>query len=173
MLIDVAIQGAKTSGALIPFQPPVRWAASPRAFLMTQRLAQQIADALSSPDQHRVERWERLRADIAHFVENGMITWSFMRWLDPKKYEHWELRSVRPRPSLRVFGRFAEPNVFVGTHAVERTSLGAKWSLQWEMEKLECEEAWKLALGDCEPFRSCKYEDYITENSSIVPRVPA
>lgn len=139
---------------------------------MTQRLAHQMSEARSSPDDARVERWERLRADIAHFVENGRVTWSFMRWLDPKKFEHWELRSVRPRPSLRVFGRFAEPDVFVGTHAVERAPLGRKWSLQWELEKLACEEAWNLALAGCEPFRSDTYEDYITENASRFPKVP-
>ena len=89
-----------------------------------------------------------------------------------KKFEHWELRSVRPRPSLRLFGRFAEPNVFVGTHIVERAPLGAKWSQSWEIEKLICEDEWKQAMGNARPFQSDTYEDYITENSSRCPRVP-
>jgi hypothetical protein len=171
MIIREAIESAKASGALIPFDPPLRWVSKPRAFLMTERLAREITDGRASLDPRRVERWERLRADISHFVENGLITWAFMRWLDPKKYEHWELRSLRPRPSFRVFGRFAEPDVFVGTHIKERAPLGAKWSLDWEIEKLVCEDEWRAALSDCEPFRSDDYTDYITENAYISPKV--
>jgi hypothetical protein len=172
MITRAALESAKASGSLFPFSPPIGWTATPRAFLMTKQLTSQLANARSSPDQTIVERWERLRADIAHFVENGMINWSFMKWLEPKKQEIWALRSVRPRPSIRVFGRFAEPNVFVGTHAAERTTLGGKWSLEWEMEKFICEEQWTLALGDSDPFRSPNYNDYVTENASSEPEVP-
>jgi hypothetical protein len=172
MIIRDAVEAAKKSGVLIPFVPPLAWVSKPRAFLMTKRLAGQISDGRASADQKRLERWESLRADIAHYVENGLVTWALLRWLDPKKYEHWELRSRRPRPSLRVFGRFAEPNVFVGTHVVERSPLGTKWSLNWELEKLECEDEWNLALNGCCPFRSCVYEHYITENAYRFPKVP-
>lgn len=171
MITRGVLESAKTSGSLLPFAPSVGWTATPRAFLMTRRLADQLTSARMSPDQRHVERWERLRADIAHFVENGMVNWAFMKWLEPKKHEIWELRSVRPRPSIRVFGRFAEPDVFVGTHAVERPGLGAKWSLQWELEKLTCEEQWRFAVGDHEPFRASRYEDYITENARREPEV--
>jgi hypothetical protein len=119
-----------------------------------------------------MERWDRLRADLSHFVENGLMTWATMKWLDPQKYEHWEFKSRRPRPSLRMFGRFAQPNVFAGTHIVERAPLGAKWSLNWELEKLICEDEWKRALGDDAPFfHGGAYETYITENAYRFPRV--
>jgi hypothetical protein len=172
MIIREAIEAAKAAGALIPFNPPVGWSSKPRAFLMTQRLADQIADGLASADPRRVERWDRLRADIANFVENGLMTWASMKWLDPHKFEHWEIKSRRPRPSLRIFGRFAEPNVFVGTHIIERTKLGKKWSQEWELEKLACEEGWKRALGNCPPFHGNNYEDYMTENAHRFPEVP-
>jgi hypothetical protein len=114
---------------------------------MSEVLAAQIQTGITSSDQKLAERWERLRADISHYVENGLITWNFMKWLDPKKYEHWNLRSVRPRPSMRVFGRFAEPSVFIGTHTVARASLKGKWSIEWELEKLRCEEIWTRIFG--------------------------
>lgn len=140
---------------------------------MTAHLGNQIAAARASSDPSHVERWERLRADIGHYVGGGRITWNLMRWLDPHRYEHWELRSVRPKPSLRVFGRFAEPDVFVGTHAVERKPLKAKWSLEWELEKLTCEERWKEALGDCAPFAAAAFENYFTENATHQVEVPS
>jgi hypothetical protein len=173
MIISTAIEAAKASGGLIPFIPPLTGLSRPRAFLMTKRLKEQISEGLVSPDAKRVERWDRLRADIAYYVGNGLVTWSLMRWLDPKKFEHWELRSVRPRPSLRVFGRFAEADVFIGTHMVERAPLGGKWSLNWELEKLICEDEWNQALPGCAPFRASSYEEYITENAYRFPRVPS
>jgi len=172
MITCQAIEDAKTSGMLIPFVPAVPWASRPRAFLMTKRLDKEIKAGCASPDRKRYERWERLRADMAHYTENGFVSWSFMKWLQPKKFEHWELKSVRPRPSLRVFGRFARPNIFVGTHVVERSPLGAKWSLEWELEKLSCEELWNEAFGGSDPFRSAIYEHYITENASRDLGVP-
>ena len=139
---------------------------------MTQQLNSQISLALASEDSARVERWEYLRADISHYVEGGRVTWDLMRWLCPHKFEHWELRSRRPRPSLRVFGRFAEPDVFVGTHVAERTSLKEKWNLQWELAKLSCEDYWKHALGDRPAFTAESYESYITENAYRHLKVP-
>ncbi len=173
MLIHDALERAQASGTLTRFVSPVRGAPPRRVFLMTGRLMAQFDEARSSPDPKRVERWERLAADIAYFIENGRVSWAFMKWLEPRKFEHWELRSVRPRPSLRVFGRFAAPDMFIATHAAERAPLGAKWSLQWELEKLTCEEEWEAALPRVPPFRGERYEDYITENVSIFPRIPA
>ena len=114
------VKDAVHAGKLICFKPSVPWVGEPRVFLKTVLLDGQIDAALTCGDGPRVARWEKLLADISAFVEGALINWALMKWLDPKKYEHWELRSVRPRPSLRVFGRFACPDVFVGTHVVER-----------------------------------------------------
>ena len=87
-------------------------------------------------------RWAKLEADMAHFVEGGYINWNLMKWLDPQKQEVWELKSVRPKPSLRVFGRFAEPNVFVGTHHQVRNKMKGKWSQEFWDEIVKCETIW-------------------------------
>jgi hypothetical protein len=171
MSIRDALKEALSAGRLAQFRHPLGWDSAPRVFLMTPKLVAQRSEATQADDPKRVERWERLGADIAHYVSNGYINWNLMRWLDPHKFEHWELRSVRPKPSIRVFGRFAEPDVFVGTHAVERAPLAAKWSLAWEMEKLICEDGWKEAVGDLPPFTADDYESYITENASKDVRV--
>lgn len=133
---------------------------------MTTHLATQIENGCRSDDSGLKARWEKLRADISHFVEGGYVNWNLMKWLDPKKFGHWELKSVRPKPSLRVFGRFACPDVFVGTHAVERKHLGGRWAMAWEMEKLRCEDYWKATLNNFQPFSAEMYEGYITENAS-------
>jgi len=104
------------------------------------------------------------------------MTENLIKQLKPPKYEHWELLCRKPRPSLRVFGRFAKPNVFVGTHVKPRKGLGGIYSPQFEHEKLICEDHWKVAglpedgfFSDQPTFR---YEAYITENASRKVGVP-
>jgi hypothetical protein len=170
MLIDDAIEAAKASGALVPARPVAPWVGEPRAFLMCRPLREAIEAARQSGDEKVIRRWAQLEADIGHFVGGGYVTDDLLKQLEPEKYEHWELISRRPKPSLRVFGRFAEPDVFVGTHVVPRGGLGGMWSPQFEHEKLVCEDHWRDA-GLPEPFRGTRYEDYITDNASRRVRV--
>lgn len=121
-------------------------------------------------DDRTAARWAKLDADIAHYVEGGYINWGLMKWLDPQSQEVWELRSVRPKPSIRVFGRFAEPNVFIATHLAYRKSLKDKWSREFWDEIFECERRWKT-LTDEGPFKGDAYTDYITENAAKRVRV--
>ena len=171
MLTERLIEAAIAGGKLIPAKPTVPWAGQRRAFLMCRPLHQAIEAARLSTDEKTIKRWAQLEADIGYFVEGGYITQDRLKQLDPPQYEHWELRSLQPRPSLRVFGRFAMPDVFVGTHVCERPRLGAKWSLNWEIEKLLCEEHWEAA-GLPDPFHSDAYEAYITEHASRRLGVP-
>ncbi len=168
MSIQDEIEAAKSSGALVCACPLVPWEGEPRVFLMSQELRDEIAAGRRNPNEYM--RWAKLEADIGHFVAGGYINWQLLKWLDPKKYEHWELRSVRPRPSLRVFGRFALPDVFVGTHVVARSPLGGKWSVEWEIEKLRCEDVWNKSFVSS-PFTGETYEHYITDNASREVRI--
>lgn len=160
------ISEALLASRLERFVPRIPWVQKPRVFLMVPLLATQIRDGVAGNGVESVERWEKLEADISTFVEKGFVNRSLLKQLDPKKYEHWAMRSVRPRPSLRVFGRFGCPDLFIGTHAVSRPSLREKWSLEWEIEKLVCEDHWQKAVGDLLPFKGSAYSDYITENAS-------
>jgi hypothetical protein len=137
---------------------------------MCRPLAESIQQGRKCKDGKTAQRWSQLEADIGHFIEGGYITEDRLKQLEPHKFEHWTLRSLKPRPSFRVFGRFAKPDVFVGTHLVERKSLGAKWSTCWEHEKLVCEEHWQR-VGLRDPYSGEKYQDYITENSSRANKV--
>jgi hypothetical protein len=171
MLTKECIEAAVAAGALTPARPTVPWAGQRRLFLMCRPLRQAIVAARQSTDERTIKRWAQLEADIGYFIEGGYITGDRLKQLQPFQYEHWELRSLQPRPSLRVFGRFAMPDVFVGTHVCERPRLGAKWSLSWELEKLACEEHWEAA-GLPDPFHADTYEAYVTDNASRRLGVP-
>lgn len=172
MLIDDLLESAIKCGWLIPARPVVAWARSSREFLMCPQLHGAISDGRAAESDVERNRWAQLEADISTFIEGGLMTEKQIKQLKPHKYEHWELISRRPRPSLRVFGRFAKPDVFVGTHVCRREGLGGMWSSHFEHQKLVCEEHWKRsglpekpppgAFTDAPKFR---YERYITANS--------
>jgi hypothetical protein len=102
MLIEAAIEAAKASGKLIPAKPTVDWAAEPRAFLMCLPLYRSIDERRRSNGEKVRKRWAQLEADIGHFIEGGLVTEDLVKQLKPWKYEHWELRSRKPSPSLRA-----------------------------------------------------------------------
>ncbi len=133
---------------------------------MCSALYRTIEIGKASLDERVRQRWATLEADMSHFVEGGLITEDFLKQLKPPRYEHWELRSRKPKPSLRVFGRFAKPNVFIGTHVDRRDRLGGMESPEFEHEKLVCEDHWNGA-GLPAPFThpNFEYEAYITENA--------
>lgn len=179
MLIDDALQEAKRQGKLISVHPVAHWASEPRAFLMCDPLWKDIQAGRNDVNESIRQRWAALEAAMQFFVEGGYVTQDRIKHLRPMKLEHWELRNRKPRPSLRVFGRFAMPNVFVGTHVKRRDSLGGMWSMEFEMEKLVCEDYWQAAGLPTEPapgaftdFPLFRYESYITENASRAIEVP-
>lgn len=170
-----AIAEAKRNGKLVAAVPIVPWAGEPRVFLMCAPLREAIERGRSSAEEKERQRWATLEAAISHFIEGGRVTEDLIKQLQPPKYEHWELRSRKPKPSLRVFGRFAMPDVFVGTHVVRREKLGGMWSPQFEHEKLVCEDHWREA-GLPDPFTDAplfRYEKYITANAERKLRVPS
>ncbi len=97
-------------------------------------------------------RFGRLRADLEHFVTGGYISVSLIPYKAGTAYmgkldanEVWDIRSRDPRPGLRVFGRFAARDVFIGLGWAPRSRnwagkklLGAGDSQEWRDEISEC-----------------------------------
>jgi hypothetical protein len=158
--IKVHLTGAPAR--LVAVRPRTGWSGEPRCFLLERDLHEQIVANRILPQNF--ERWAKLEADMAHFVEGGYINWNMMKWLEPQKQEVWELKSVRPKPSIRVFGRFACPNVFIGTNIQFRNCMKEKWSKEFWDQIFECEKIW-ADLFKAEPFKGRDYTDYITENA--------
>ena len=174
MLTEEKIEAAKLAGLLHPAVPIEPWAPCPRAFLMCNPLRDSISQGKVDPDEKVRKRWAELEAAISTFITGGYMTEKLIKQLKDEKNEHWELISRKPSPSLRVFGRFAMPDVFIGTHVKPRKGMGGMWSQQFEYEKLVCEEHWNAA-GLGMPFSDppdFKYEAYITDNASRKVLVP-
>jgi hypothetical protein len=95
------------------------------------------------------ERMGRLRARLEVFIKGQVITVSidpyrtrnaYMARLDPCQREVWEIRD-RSRPSLRVFGSFADRDTFIALTWQWRSILGPLarikpnvWPRMWPIE---------------------------------------
>jgi hypothetical protein len=173
MLSSEEIEEAKAVRLLFPVKPRDAWTRKSRAFLMCKPLYDELEDGKTAAEERVRKRWAELEAAMIHFVENGHMTEKLLKQLQPPKFEHWELISRRPKPSRRVFGRFALPDVFIGTHVKERKFMGGMYSGQFEQEKLVCEDHYRDAklisfFSDRPQFR---YTAYITENATAKLRI--
>jgi hypothetical protein len=164
MLISQQIEAAQRSGRLVRAQPIAAWEGQPRVVFMCQPIFNSLQAGRQSADEAERKCWAKVEAAFSHFIGGGRITENLLKQLEDYKNEHWEFRCRKPRPSIRVFGRFAMPDVFVATHAVFRATLGGMWSPEFEHQKLVCEEYWTNA-GLGEPFSDppeFRYSEYIS-----------
>lgn len=168
MLIPAPVKAALQSGAITKARPITSWAPEARVVFLCEPIRNSIESGRSSSDAKERQCWAKVEAAFSQFIEGGSVSEQLLKQLRDYKYEHWEFRCRRPRPSIRVFGRFAMPDVFVATHAAYRKKLGGMNSPEFEHEKLVCEEHWDAA-GLGKPFTDAptfRYESYITSNSS-------
>ena len=127
MLIPAPVKEAVRKGLLVPAKPIAAWAAEPRVVLLCEPIRTAIEAGRVHPDEKERQCWAKVEAAFSHFIEAGLVTENLVKQLQPPKFEHWEFRCRRPRPSIRVFGRFAMPDVFVATHPMPRSLLGGMW----------------------------------------------
>ncbi len=124
------------------------------------------------PDTETAERMGVLRADLDRFLEGNRVIvghrrsrHAYMKRLDPGRDEVWEIRSRDPTPELRVFGRFAETDVFIGTACLDREYLGDEDSPQWRDEMVRCIADWRNLFHPYPPLRERPLDEYISSNA--------
>jgi hypothetical protein len=130
-------------------------------------LSEEVHDLLTRPwpDQRDAGRWARLEAFLSHFVEGGLIDDKYMCPLIRPARWVWEIRSRRPRPSLRVFGRFAEIDVFVATNVGVRRELGGLGTREWRDEIVACTTRWRQLFPAHQPIQSDDIHECVSDNA--------
>jgi hypothetical protein len=150
------------------------WAGLPerRTFYASQSVSDLILGMSGGKGQSFKNRAYELRAEIDHFIDGKLITArpdnemnkrGWLARLEPTPNEIWEIRSLTPKPSIRILGSIAKKNVFVGLTWAWRKDLGAKESPEWE-ETIDIFKAeWLLRFGTLRPMSSGDYpHDYLT-----------
>jgi hypothetical protein len=123
-------------------------------------------------------RWGRVKSDLASFLQGDLITVPqehrrprshyMARLLWPSSPEVWEIRCRDPRPSIRIFGRFADTDAFVAFHWRRRGWLGAFGHRAWRAASVQCTTDWRNLLPSYRPHSSEDYPDGYISGSVIV-----
>jgi hypothetical protein len=164
------------TGTLFRLLPPIVSPLRQKGRLLY--VSREIHDWLVGPwaDEEEEKRWKILRADLEAFVEGKRMTLPrnrdkappgpcHMAQLSRPNEEVWEFRLRRPKPPIRVFGRFAAKDFFVALTWAYRPELGAFGSDEWRAEKLRCAVEWEERFEvRYQPLTAGSYpDDYISK----------
>jgi hypothetical protein len=175
---EVHARCAADDGRLVLVEPllPVAHA---RVIYVTRELDEALAAGAEAEEGSTAHRIGLLQTDLDWFIAGELITVGYgkedhcrMKPLDPQDEEVWEIRSRDPKPSIRVFGRFSEPDVFIATHMAWRSELGAWGSQEWATEIRRCKAAWRQLFPTYPPHSGVNVHDYVTENVVAVGDIP-
>lgn len=154
---------------LVLVKPLMAGSPEVRLIYVTPELYEAIK--LPHPDKTEATRRGRLQADFERFITGRLITvggrnhrQAYMKCLEPERDEVWEIRSIDPRPSLRVFGSFAEANVFIAMHMGRRDELGGFNSPEFKAAIRYTKTCWRQLFNTWPPLTGSKLNEYITEN---------
>jgi hypothetical protein len=150
MSIAEQIEELKRTGRLFPVLSYAPGTATRRVLLVGEDLWTRLNPPWES-DEEEV-RFMTLRAYLDVYTEGRAITPGFLFQLTPRRDEVWEIKAPRPRPGLRVFGRFAGLDVFVALHYAARDVLAGWQSRTWRDAIEICKSEWQKLFLTWEPF---------------------
>jgi len=113
-------------------------------------------------DPEMEDRMGDLQADLEFFVESPTIDPKYLFHLYPARDAVWEIRSVRPAPSIRVLGSFADKDVFVATNYALRSELGGWQSREWKNVKRTAHRRWTALLQPYDPRRGTDARAFVS-----------
>jgi hypothetical protein len=85
-----------------------------------------------------------------------------MARLNPPSEEVWEIRSLKPKPSLRIFGAFGQRDIFIALIWAKRTALGAAESEPWKEIIKQFKQEWRNYFNEFLPLAGSYPDDYIS-----------
>jgi hypothetical protein len=167
MSIQQQIETCEMHGQMVRLRPIWPTVPENRLIYMTRR----FLDELENWKNENEYRAEKLLAELDDYMAGEFITVGdgksnrgFLKRLDPHSDEVWEVRSMEPKPSLRIFCRFVMPDVLLATHMERRTDLKGYGSSEFANAILTCKAEWRKCFVNWPPHSGETIHDYITEN---------
>jgi hypothetical protein len=165
MSIEDITREWERDGSLVVLKPFLKSTEMVRYVIATK----EVNDEICGPwDTRELEiRYSRVRTVIDAFIGGLRIA---ARWppsksikanlalLDPADEQVWEFRSPRPG-GIRVFGRFANINVFVALG----TELREEIDDDFTREKEACKRAWRRFYPSYDPLNGQDLADFLTD----------
>jgi hypothetical protein len=160
MSIEDEISDRCARQMLFPILPKAAGAPINRAMFVEEALWGVLDSPVGPPEWE--QRVGELRADLEQFVTGEPIEPSYLFLLYPSRDAVWEIRSVRPDPSIRVLGRFALKDVYVATNHALRADLGGWQSRAWKEVKRAAIAAWSRLFNTFQPLITINIDDLVT-----------
>lgn len=155
--------GNQLHRAVFPGLPPRR------TLYISEKVRLLITGQATGMDPKMVARWLTARAVFESFVDGKWMTVKSkpksraqLAILYPHEDEIWEIRDVKPRPSLRVLGSFILRDVFVALAPYERAQLGEKGSMEWANALRDYKAQWIQLFDGHRPMSGSFPDDYLS-----------
>lgn len=144
MSIEQVVRWRVAEKRLFPLLPKAAGATPRRAMFLSSELWDLLRFEHQDPDME--DRLGHLQADLEFFVTSETIDPKYLFHLYPARDAVWEIRSVRPDPSIRVLGLFATKDFFIATNHAMRAELGSWQSRRWKVVKQTARARWTQLL---------------------------
>lgn len=107
-----------------------------------------LADAIDNPPPGREERYDVLKADLLDFViAKHVFVPGYLKQLRPLSRGVWAIKSKRDVPQIRVFGQFADKDIFIAMAHEDRDVLEQLDDRTWGVHIRRVENTWVQLFG--------------------------
>jgi hypothetical protein len=153
---------------LFVLQPEFSSGESGRFVVATKDVFQEVYGVWEDPGLQ--ERFARAQQVIDSFINNSRIKVRLppsksvkaqLALLEPPDEEIWEFRTEKP--AVRVFGRFAEFNIFIALNTELRENIDDDFA----REKEECKRLWRYFFQSYKPYHGTEISDYIDNFTKV------
>jgi len=165
------------NGQLLQWTPVLPGESCERTLFISKEINEEF-DEDTWTDHAIALRYAALSADFDRFATGeaipvGMEPYdkgdnAFMARIHPPEYGVWAIRSLAPKPAIRVFGAFCEKDVFVALLSYRRQDLGGRESRSWAQARENAIAKWDNLFPGESRVLGDKIEDFFSEKAIIV-----
>ena len=160
MSIEDVIGFRVADGMLFPLVPRAPGTTAVRAMYVSEDIWALLST--THDDEELEDRLGMLQADLELFAEGQPVDPKYLFLLSPLRDSVWEIRSVRPEPSMRVMCLFAKKDVLIATNVALRENLGGWESKAWKEAKRLARARWTVLFHTHLPLAFTKVADLVT-----------
>lgn len=161
MSIAALVRDRLDRGMLRPLIPKAAGTSPRRAMLVTEDVWLTLSQEYE--DGEMEDRMGTLQADLELFAEGQPVDPKYLFLLYPTLEGVWEIRSMRPQPSIRVLGLFAMKDVFIATNLEFRENLGGWQSREWKNCKRLARTRWTNLFHTYRPIISTNVHHLVSD----------
>ncbi|MCR9111164.1 hypothetical protein [uncultured Marivita sp.] len=164
-------------GDLLLWTPQIAGDPCERTLFITAQINEEFDDD-TWQDKSMAFRYAQLAADFDRYVIGdtipiGMEPYdkgdnAFMARISPVEYGIWAIRSVAPKPAIRVLGAFCERDVFIALVTRRRAELGGPGSREWSQAREAAIALWENLFPGEARLLGDNVNDFFSEKAIAV-----